>query len=527
MKKAKLFIVNGILMTAVSLIIRTVGVAFNAYVSNKVGASAMGLYSLIMSIYFFAVTFATSGVNLAATRMVAEALGRSDCREARRAMNRCIVYSLCFGLCGGAVLFIFADFIGVTLLGDARTVNGIHLLSLSLAPLALSSAMTGYFTAVRRVVKNAADALFEQFVKIAVCTFLLLLLMPKGMEYACLALVGGGTVAEICSFLLMLTLFLTDRHRHLRCGKAESGAAGRALTKKLLGISLPVALSAYARAGLVTVEHALIPRSLMKSGATRDSALASYGLVYGMVLPVVLYPSAVTGAFASLLVPEFAEFAVKKDAALIRSTARRVISAVLIFSVGTAGIMSCFSHELGILIYGSAEAGRYIRMLAPLIPVMYLDTAVDAMLKGLGQQVYSMGVNIADAAVSVLLVWLVVPGYGIDGYVAAIYFCELLNGILSLYRLVYLTDVRINYLRTLVLPLLAAASSALLCRTLLPYVSVYLALSGGAETVSGIVLSVLLYAGAAYLFGKPALGRENGMKRQAPTRRKINISYKT
>jgi len=67
------FFVNGIIMTATSLLLRMIGVAFGAFISDKLGTDGMGLYTLIMSVYGLAVTAASSGVNLAATRMCAEA----------------------------------------------------------------------------------------------------------------------------------------------------------------------------------------------------------------------------------------------------------------------------------------------------------------------------------------------------------------------------------------------------------------------------------------------------------------------
>lgn len=60
MKKAKLFIINSIILTSTSFIIRTVGMSFNAYISNKIGAEGTGLFQLILSIYLFAITLATS-----------------------------------------------------------------------------------------------------------------------------------------------------------------------------------------------------------------------------------------------------------------------------------------------------------------------------------------------------------------------------------------------------------------------------------------------------------------------------------
>ena len=51
----------------------------------------------------------------------------------------------------------------------------------------------------------------------------------------------------------------------------------------MLRIALPLAVSAYARVGLSTLEHLLVPRKLRESGLSADVALAGYGTVTGMV----------------------------------------------------------------------------------------------------------------------------------------------------------------------------------------------------------------------------------------------------
>ena len=66
MERAKRYFINALILSGCTLLMRTVGVAFNAFCVDRVGAEGMGLFSLVMSVYTFAVTFATSGVNLAA-----------------------------------------------------------------------------------------------------------------------------------------------------------------------------------------------------------------------------------------------------------------------------------------------------------------------------------------------------------------------------------------------------------------------------------------------------------------------------
>ena len=70
--KHKIFIKNAAILTATSLILRTVGIFFRVWLSSAVGAEGMGLYQLSMSVYVFASTFATCGICTAVTRLVSE-----------------------------------------------------------------------------------------------------------------------------------------------------------------------------------------------------------------------------------------------------------------------------------------------------------------------------------------------------------------------------------------------------------------------------------------------------------------------
>ena len=94
MKKTEKFLINGLILSLTSLLIRFVGVSFNVYVTNKIGSAGMGLITLVNSVYGFAVTFATSGINLSATRMCAEAIGRNSPFELRHLLCCCFFYWL-------------------------------------------------------------------------------------------------------------------------------------------------------------------------------------------------------------------------------------------------------------------------------------------------------------------------------------------------------------------------------------------------------------------------------------------------
>ncbi len=494
MKNLRKFVLSALLLCGVSFLMKTVGVSFNVYVSNRAGAEAMGLYSLLSGVYGFALTFATSGISLATMRLVAEALGVGDNARVRKSLRCCLVYSLSFGGAATLLLFFLAKPIAVHLLDDMRTLVPIRILSLSLLPISLSSVFNGYFTAVRRVHKNAFVQVSEQAIRIFSISFFLTRLLPYGIEAACIALAAGGVVSDFAAFTLAFIAFVRDKRKRGVPSSVSNPTSTKEIPKKLLEIALPVAFSAYARSGLISLEHMLIPIGLRKSGNSRETALAAYGRLQSMVLPIILFSSALISSFAGILIPEVTECRVKNNKRQIRYISERVVQLSLLFSIGVAGIMIFFSRELGDVIYPGQNTAPYIRMLAPLIPIMYIDSGVDAVLKGMGKQVYSMTVNIIDAGLSVILVWFLVPRFGIYGYIITIYATETINTILSVSKLLSVSHMRPKLLKCLVGPLFCIVGATAIAKLLLSF-------SGGYEaTALSLTLHILLVVSLYILF---------------------------
>lgn len=451
MKKLQQFLMNAGILCAVQLLMRTVGVGFGVYLSNLAGAEVMGLYSLLSSVYGFFVTFALSGIGLATTRLLSEALGKEPVHLILPTFRKCILYSLCFSGLATVVLFFGAPFFGTVLLGDSRTVFPLRIMSLSLCPMALCTVFSGYFTACRHAYKNGFLSVLEQALRIFAVIKLLALLLPRGLIFACAALSGGQVVASALTLLVSYALFLWDKRKKGYTKDCDD----KSFTRRLCATALPVAVSAYARSGLLSLEHLLIPIGLEKNGSSRGAALSSFGTLHSMALPILLFPSALISSFSGLLIPELTECAMQNNHRQIKYICERSMQMALYFSIGVAGVMIFYSEELGQILYPGTDSMIFIRQLAPLVPIMYIDTTVDSMLKGLGEQLYNMKINILDASLSVLLVYLLLPPFGISGYVGVIYLTEIINATLSFYKLQKDSKLSIRINAWVIKPLLA------------------------------------------------------------------------
>ena len=423
-------LLNTALLTASSVLMNLIGMAFQVWLVGRIGSAGIGLYQLVLSVTNLCATFAISGIRFAATRLVSEELGLENPGGVRAVMARCLGYGLFFGLAAGLILWNLARPIGFLWIGDARTVRALRLSAWSMPCISLCACVSGYFTACGRVWKPTLVHLAEQLAGIALTALFLSRAAPGDIEQSCAAVTLGRVTADGISLVLMLLAFRLDRLGHYAAGGREARLTGR-----MLRIAVPLAVSAYARSALSTLQHLLVPRGLRAAGFSADAALSGYGTIQGMVLPVLFFPSCILGALSELIVPELTEAQVRGDTIEIRASTRRLVGLSAAFSGAVGLFFFLFADKLCFLIYGSREAGRYLRLMAALVPFLYTDMTVDGCLKGLGEQVWSMGINILDSLLGLLLVWQLLPRQALTGYLIMIYATELFNFALSSLRL--------------------------------------------------------------------------------------------
>ena len=484
----KRFFKNGLMLTAVGLAMRSVGMVFNSYITKTLGAEGIGVYTLIMTVYAFAVTFATSGINLTVTRLVAAAIGEGREGSVRRILRHAVVYSLIFSLTATAVLFLLAPYFGTRVLSDTRTVLPLRILSFSLVPLALSSVFSGYFVGVKRVSRNATVQVLGQAFRIGVTLITLARFAAYGVEQATVALSICAVLTELIVLAVGLAQLLYDKRKYKKGGTAHFSS--------ITSMALPLALSAYIRSALLTLEHILIPKRLRDGGETLADSLSQYGILHGMALPLLLYPMSPLSSFSGLLVPEFAEGMARGEVTRMRRIATEALETTLSYATVVAVLLSIFSEELGYVFYDSYGAGHYVALMSVVVPIMYLDHVADAMLKGIGEHVYSMWVNISDSILSIVLVWFLIPALGISGYALVIVIMEAFNFILSALRLYKRIRFRINPFTSFFLPLASATAAALICRRLFIF-------NGANATALSLILKLVFSVCAFFVIFLP------------------------
>jgi stage V sporulation protein B len=277
--------------------------------------------------------------------------------------------------------------------------------------------------------------IFEQLCYMAVAMMMLRFWAGANPERACQSVVLGSGISA-CFTLLCLSI--------LRLKERPPKGTRIPVTSRLLKTALPLAIADDLKAGISTTENLMVPKRLALF-PDEVSPLAAFGVVCGMVFPVLMFPAAILFALAELLIPELARCNAAGSQQRIRYLAKRSLKIALLYGLLCGGIMHLIAEPLCLKLYGNTEAGASLRLYTILIPMLYCDAIVDAMVKGLGQQTASVRYNIFTSTLDVVFLFLLLPRHGMQGYFFSFFVTHLINFFLSLRRLIKITNIQIPF----------------------------------------------------------------------------------
>ncbi len=486
--KKTIFIKNAAVLTASGFILRFIGVIFKVWLASVIGSEGIGLYQIVFSVFTLAATFATSGISTAVTRLCAEEIAFGNKKSVKRVLFKCVTVTLIVALVSSFLLIFGAQFISEKILSEPAAYKSILVSSISLPFMGVCSCFRGYFIARRKATSPAVSQIFEQTIRICVIFIAIKYVLKKGIGYTCAAVMLGDAVAEACTcgFLYISYRFDTKKLNRLK---------GRNLhDKEIYGrigeIALPITAGRYLGSALRTTENILIPKLLKKFKHASQTALSQFGMIKGMALPLVFFPSTLLNSLSLLLVPELTEALKKNQPYIVKSTVKRALLLTSAVSYIFSAIFFICGKEIGIIIYKNENVGVLIQLLSPIVPLMYLDSICDGMLKGLNEQKFTFFTTVSDSAIRIALIIPILPVYGLKGFIAIMYFSNAYTSILNINRLFSASNIKPDYLKSVFIPISSAFLSVLLVDTALKSianlpVTVYVG--------SVILLSTLIY----------------------------------
>ena len=456
------YLKNAALLTGSDVVLRLAGMGLRIWLANELGGEGMGLYQLVLAVYSLFVTLATAGVSVAATRLMAEELsGPASARGAARGMlRRLLAAGLVLGLFAAALQLATADLAARLWLGDVRAVGALRVSALGMPWMAVSAVLRGFFIARRHVAPNVFSQLTEQTVRIALVALALTRTEGLAVGVRCMLVLGATAVSEAVSALCMLAFYRRDARSAFAGQKAVRPADP---ARRLWEILWPVEGGRVLASALHTAENMLVPACLavyLINAGGRTAALEQYGELKGMALPLLTFPFGLLGSLSVLLMPEITQAHILGQTERLNALLDRMLRLTGYFSALAGVLFWVWGRPLAQLLYQSADAGFYLETLAPAMPLMYLESMVDGAMKGVGEQKAAFRYSVWDSILRIGGVVVLLPRFGMKGFLAVILLSSLYTCIANTGRLLFSSGTRHAFRRWLGAPALAALLAA-------------------------------------------------------------------
>lgn len=430
MSRTKTLIKGTFILTATGFITRVMGFFYRIFLSRAFHAEGVGLYQLIFPVYSLIFSFTSAGIQIALSRIVAGKSALQKNSEAVRSLKTALFFTVSLSFISMLLLQHYANEIAVTFLQEERCGFLLIAMSYSFPFAAIHSCICGYCLGLKQTKVPAISQLFEQTARITSVWFFYCI----GLHYssnppitiAVLGLVLGELIAAVYSiFTLRKILFSTT----------VSTTSYFSSIKELFSLSLPLTSNRVMLNILQSIEAVSIPTKLQSYGMSLSDALSTYGILTGMALPCILFPSAITNSVSTMLLPTVAEIQASDNRNQIKRLTRQV--AFTCFSLGFGCMIVFFltGNFIGNIVFHNPEAGKYILILAFICPFLYTNTALISILNGLGRTTTTFLINTTGLLLRIGSIYFLIPSFGILGYLWGLLASQLVISILCIYQL--------------------------------------------------------------------------------------------
>lgn len=436
-----------VMLTVMQLFLDTAGLMLNSFITRRLGASAMGILSLTGSFLVLAGTVSNGNAFLCTSRLISEELGKTN-KNPNRVLLSGLMLCTILSVSVSVILLGFSDAIGIKFFKSSEMSLAVKLMPLALIPGALSACFKGYFNAFRKSSVTAAADILEFIVKSAV---ILMITLSAGdlSDGSICGIMIFGIIAGSCSSLAFLLIMFARLHQ------SYSGKPSVTF-KKYVSLAIPIMVGGIITSALSSTNDALVPITLRQYGDSVSKALSQFGIFEAIVIPTLFFPSVILCSMSGIIVSESARASAAGNRERIKSISGRLIKYTLIFAIFASAVLMKFGNEIGELLGGRELAGRMITIIAPVVPFIYLEIILEALIKGMGLQGFSSLNYLAEYAVRISVVLIFVPKFGFYGIVASYYTSNVMGNCSRLIKVLRHTGTKLNPLKNIFVPILYA-----------------------------------------------------------------------
>lgn len=451
------FLYNSFFIVIVNFIVMLLDFNYNIALSKYIGAEGMGLFQIGLSILMVPLVISTGGIPTAISKLVAEQNSKKNKYAIEKILK--IAFLLVFILLGIVIglLATFSNIVAMKVFKNKNMVSFIYLLIPAIIFISINSILRGYYYGLKIVKIPNVSNIIEHATRILIVLSLLNYLHPISPIYGATIALIGISIGEV--FNLIYLVFMKRKITKPIYYNIHTKINSRTILKEIIYISLPITIYTLLNILLRFVNTVLIPEKLIESGFSSADAIATFGRITGMAMPLISLPFIITSAMGTLLIPNLAQEMALKKYSTVKNQILISIKITLLFSIPLAGMYVFFHKTLAIILYNDIQVSNFIYILGFNTVLLALQSMFSSILHGLNKQATVTINRIIGMCFQLLSIYFLVGNFnmGINGFFVGFYLSSLTTLILDCLALKRIMKLNTNYKDLILKPLIATA----------------------------------------------------------------------
>lgn len=447
MKLSNHKIIKGtLILSAAGFITRIIGFIYKIYLADLLGAEMLGLYQLVFPVYAICFTIYGAGIQTAISQVIAAKTSKREQSHPGRILAAGMILSLILACTLCFLVFTHAEWVAVHFVMEPALTPYLRILSILFPFCSISACINGYYYGIQEATVPAISQMVEQIVRVLfvwlLCAGFAAVVSPeKCCFFAVWGLVAGEAAAAVYNVFKIAHYGKTRKKRNLStairqrtANMVETGEKNHFLST-LLWLSFSLTITRLLVSFLNSVESILLPAMLRNYGCSSADALSIYGVLTGMSLSFIFFPSTITHSFAVMLLPSVAEAHARQDHNKIRRSITLSIKYCILIGLLCTCFFLVFGKELGNIFFHNEDAGNYLVVLSWLCPFLYLGTTLTSVINGMEKTHITFFYTILSLGIKIAILLFAVPIFGIRAYLAGLLISELILVLLECWYL--------------------------------------------------------------------------------------------
>ncbi len=379
MKKNK-FVISTIILIIGGLITKILSMVIKIVMTRSVGTEGIGLYMLVNPTFMLFIAICTLGMPTAISKLVSE-----DKRSSKKLIFSATFIAIIVNILIMLLVLLSARFIANNLLHEPRSYYSLLAIGLVLPFISISGILRGYFFGKQRMFPHVLSNVLEDVTRLISIILFTPMFLLKGLEFAVAFLILSNIISELTS-IIILFFFLPKKFKLSK----KDITPNISDVKDILGISLPTTGSRLIGTIGMFFEPIILTYFLIKLGYSNQYILNEYGILNGYVMPLILLPSFFTGAISQALLPIVSKGYANKNFKYVKTKIKQAIFFSLLIGIPATIIFVLVPQIPLKLIFATDQGINYIKILAPICLLHYIQAPLTSSLQAIGKSKEAM-----------------------------------------------------------------------------------------------------------------------------------------